>query len=60
VFSTLPTWDEQYNRISNKGKYKERCRKYMAKRIATPNAYPTRGKHNSRFNRLEKEATKQR
>jgi len=29
VFTTLPTWDEQYNNISNKGKYKERYQKYI-------------------------------
>jgi len=61
VFTTLPTWDEKYKSTSNKRNNKKRCRKHIGQKYSQPpNAYPTRGNQNSRFNRLKEEATNQR
>jgi hypothetical protein len=56
MFTTLPTWDEKYKGTVNKRNDKKRCRKQSHQ----TSAYPTRRNHNSRFNRLKDEASKQR
>jgi len=62
VLTTLPTWDEKYQKKVHQTKVIKRkdVRNISAKNSHQTSAYPTRSNHNSRLNHLKEKASKQR